>query len=57
MEDCDTEKYHASSLIQDFVFSSSKMGCIRCFYCRYIIKLSLYIEGSQDIISKKYLIK
>ena len=24
------EKYHVSSLIQDFVFSSKKMGCIRC---------------------------
>ena len=30
MEDGDTEKYHASSLIQDFVSSSTKMGCIRC---------------------------
>ena len=30
MEDVDTEKYHVSSLIQDFVFSSLKKGCIRC---------------------------
>ena len=30
MEDGDTEKYHVSSLIQDFVFSSQKKGCIRC---------------------------
>ena len=29
MEDGDTEKYHASSLIQGFVSSSRKMGCIR----------------------------
>ena len=30
MEDGDTEKYHVSSVIQDFVFSSLKKGCIRC---------------------------
>ena len=24
------EKYYVSSLIQGFVFSSRKMGCIRC---------------------------
>ena len=30
MEDGDTEKNHVSSLIQDVVFSSRKMGCIRC---------------------------
>ena len=30
MEDGDTEKYHASGSIQDFVFSSRKTGCIRC---------------------------
>ena len=30
MEDSDTEKYHVSSLIQDFVFSSRKMGCSMC---------------------------
>ena len=30
MEDGDTEKYHVSSLIQDLVFDSRKMGCIRC---------------------------
>ena len=28
MEDGDTEKYHVSSVIQDFVFSSRKKGCI-----------------------------
>ena len=30
MEDGDTEKYHDSSLIQDFVFDSRKFGFIRC---------------------------
>ena len=30
MEDGDTEKYHVSSLIQDLVFDSRKMGCMRC---------------------------
>ena len=30
MEDGDTEKYHVSSLIQNFVFDSMKMDCIRC---------------------------
>ena len=30
MEDGDTEKYHVSRVIQDFVFSSRKKGCIRC---------------------------
>ena len=30
MEDGDMEKYHPSSVIQDFVFSSRKSSCIRC---------------------------
>ena len=30
MEDGDMEKYHTSSVIQDFVFLSQKRGCIRC---------------------------
>ena len=29
MEDGDTEKYHPSRVIQDFVFVSRKSGCIR----------------------------
>ena len=37
MEDGDTEKYHPSRVIQDFVLLSRKRGCIRCFICRYII--------------------
>ena len=31
MEDGDREKYHVISRIQDFVFYSKKMGCIRFF--------------------------
>ena len=30
MEDGDTEKYHPSRVIQDFVFLSRERGCIRC---------------------------
>ena len=30
MEDGDMEKYHVSSVIQDFIFSNQKKGCIRC---------------------------
>ena len=30
MEDGDTENYHASSVIQDFVFLRRKGGCIGC---------------------------
>ena len=30
MENGDTEKYHSSSVIQDFVFSSGKSSRIRC---------------------------
>ena len=41
MDDGDTQKYHVSSLIQGFVFSSRKMGCIRCI-------------SSQVYINRKY---
>ena len=37
MEDGDTEKYHASSVIQDFVFLSHKGVVSGVFLCRYII--------------------
>ena len=30
MEDGDMEKYHASRVMQDFVFWCQKKGCIRC---------------------------
>ena len=48
MEDGDTEKYHVSSLIQDFVFASRKMGCIRCvssqvYNKRYYVLLFQYV--------------
>ena len=39
MEDGDTEKYHPSSVIQDFVFSSRKVVVSDVFLCRYIIKV------------------
>ena len=32
------EKYHANSVIQDFVFSSQKRVVSGVFHCRYIIK-------------------
>ena len=38
MEDGDREKYQPSRVIHDFVFLSRKRGCIRCIFCRYIIK-------------------
>ena len=40
MEDGDTEKYHASSVIQDFVFLSQKKCCIRC--------ISLQVQSTLD---------
>ena len=42
MEDGDTEKYHISSLIQDVVFSSRKMGCIRCISSQLYNNLMYY---------------
>ena len=36
MEDGDTEKYHPSRVIQDFVFSSRKGVVSGVFLCRYI---------------------
>ena len=40
MEGGDTEKYHPSRVMQDFVFLSRKRGCIRCIslqvYNKYI---------------------
>ena len=40
MEDGDTENYHPSRVIQDFVFLSGKRGCIRC------ISLQVYNKNS-----------
>ena len=46
MEDGDTEKYHASRVIQDFVLLSWKRGCIRCIslqvYDNIVYKTFLY---------------
>ena len=39
MEDGDTEKYHPSRVIQDFVFLSRKMGCIRCISLQVYTKI------------------
>ena len=37
MEDGDTENYHVSSVIQNFVFLCRKVGSIKGYFCRYII--------------------
>ena len=39
MEDVDTEKYHLSSVIQNFIFSSRKSGCIRSISLQVYNKL------------------
>ena len=39
MEDGDTEKCHASRVIQEFVFLSRKRGCIRCVSLQVYDKL------------------
>ena len=60
MEDGDREKYHVSGLIQGFVFSSRKMGCIRCislqvynklqYFCNYKIMSSDYCIACYEVI-------
>ena len=42
MEDGDTEKYHPSSVIQDFVFLSRKSSCIRCISLQVYNKRKSY---------------
>ena len=42
MEDNDTEKYHVSSLIQDFVFTVGKQAVSGVFHRRYIIDRGFY---------------
>ena len=44
MEDGDTEKYHVSSLIQGFVFSSRKMVVSCVYHRRYIINRGSYMS-------------
>ena len=49
MEAGDTEKYQASSLIQGFVFSSRKMGCIRSISSQVYNKIIYkHITGSEN---------
>ena len=43
MEHGDTEKYHPSRVIQDFLFLSWKRGCIRC------ISLQVYNKEKYDV--------
>ena len=50
MEDGDTEKYHLSSVIQDFVFSSRKSSCIRCISLQVYNNISDGFELLQDQI-------
>ena len=63
MEDGNTEKYHPSSMIQDFVFSSWKSSCIRCISCRYIIIFQMGLNcckirlGTVELASLEYLVK
>ena len=42
MEDGDTEKYHVSSVIQDFVFRVAKRVVSDVFHGRYIINVHLF---------------
>ena len=44
MEDCVTEKYHPSRVIQNFVFLSRKRGCIRC------ISLQVYNKNPDQAV-------
>ena len=46
----DTEKYHLSSVIQDFVFSSRKSSCIRCISLQVYNNISDGFELLQDQI-------
>ena len=43
MENGDTEKYHPSRVIQDFVFLSQKRGCIRCISLQVYNKKQYHI--------------
>ena len=46
MENGDTEKYHPSSVIQDFVFSSRKSSCIRCISLQVYNKFVYQTENN-----------
>ena len=55
MEDGDTEKYHAGSVIQDYVFSSRKSSCIRCISLQVYNKTEETLQS--DLNTLKCLIK
>ena len=46
MEDGDREKYHTSRVIQDFVFSIRKGGCIRCISLQVYNKVEYCTSNS-----------
>ena len=55
MEGGDTEKYHPSSVIQDFVFPSRKSSCIRCIslqvYNKWLhVYYSLFVCVCLDVL-------
>ena len=52
MEDGDTEKYHVSRVIQDFVFLSLKRAVSGVFHNRYIIKT--VIKGYQQMTKMSF---
>ena len=43
MEDGDTEKYHPSSVIQDFVFLNRKRSCVRCISLQVYNKVCYFL--------------
>ena len=45
MDDGDTEKYHASSVTQDFVFFSRRGGCIRCISLQVYNKFLIFTSS------------
>ena len=55
MEDGDTEKYHASSVIQYFVFSSCKKICIRCISWQVYNKI-IYDPTLVDLTSNFFVL-
>ena len=56
MEDGDTEKYHPSRVIQDFVFLSRKQGCIRCISLQVYNRKTYVVAICRKHLLKRYLI-
>ena len=52
MEDGDAKKYHVSSVIQEFVFSSPKKGCIRCISWQVYNKKGLPLWKKYKVANK-----